>query len=259
MLSRIFRLSFTRSRSSPLGVERSYTALSSRQTAVVGGSVAFNASVGSQTNHQFCHDVNSSYQGQCLAFSTRTRRRRRGGGTPFTPKEDHSDASRNDNKSTSASPGAQYAALSSEQFQDESIKLLDKVESAVTELKDSNEGLEITRYPPSTGSGNTDAPSTDDDDDESDPRFQQHGGQLSIQVQSSGDLYWGGGTYWLTINNASDDGSGGSVTLLSPLSGNYSYVYNASTCEWVGDEDGHSLLGMLTRDWIRQCQGVPNF
>lgn len=135
----------------------------------------------------------------------------------------------------------------------------------MTKLKDCNDGLVITRYPPSSWSE-----STDNDTDENEN--QQHGGQLSIQVESTGDLYWGGGTYLLTIhpdNNAaadSDDDSlsgsgsnGGFATLQSPLSGSFTYGYNAVTGEWVGNEDGHSMIGMFTRDWIRQCRGVPDF
>lgn len=84
-----------------------------------------------------------------------------------------------------------------------------------------------------------------------------------MRVQSAGDMYWGGGTYLLTIHPENDvtRGSGGSVTLQSPLSGTFTYVYSPSAAggEWVGNEDGHSLLGMLTRDWIRQCRGVPDF
>ena len=55
------------------------------------------------------------------------------------------------------------------------------------------------------------------------------------------------------------DGGGGVVVLQSPLSGSFTYIFDASSREWVGSEDGHSLLGMLTRDWIRQCRGVPDF
>lgn len=165
---------------------------------------------------------------------------------------EENDAS-NDNNSTSQS----VAVLSSDKFLSVASVLLDKVESAVTELKDCNDGLEITRYPPSSGTTDYSTSSTDEDSEEP----QQHGGRLSIHVESSGDLYWGGGTYWLTIllDNNTDSGSGGCVSLQSPLSGSYAYVYNSSTCEWVGIEDGHSLLGMLTRDWIRQCRGVPDF
>mmetsp|Transcript_25412 Transcript_25412/g.45898 ORF Transcript_25412/g.45898 Transcript_25412/m.45898 type:complete len:277 (-) Transcript_25412:306-1136(-) len=231
-------------------------------------STTFNANTHNITYQSFNHKHNS-YQLQSLAFSTKTRRRRRqGGGIPHNPMEDDSSDSSADNNSTLSSTSAtgnNSAALSSEQFLSASTSLLDRMESVITKLKDCNEGLEISRYPPSLPSSSTN--STDNDTDENEN--QQHGGQLSIQVESTGDLYWGGGTYLLTIhpdNNADSDdalsgsgSNGGFATLQSPLSGSFTYGYNASTGEWVGNEDGHSMIGMFTRDWIRQCRGVPDF
>jgi hypothetical protein len=127
-------------------------------------------------------------------------------------------------------------------------------------LKDCNDGLEIERNPPHVSC-------TPDDDDE---RGNSHDGQLQIHVPASGDMYWGGGTYTLTIHAEAIDGVDniyregrkqyvGYVSLQSPLSGTFSYVYNVKTGDWEGTEDGHALLGMFTRDFIRQCQGVPDF
>ncbi|KAL9180384.1 hypothetical protein ACHAXT_008354 [Thalassiosira profunda] len=196
-----------------------------------------------------------------VSFSTKTRRRRRGGGGggggALEPQTNANGASADDQPASSSA--GQFAPLSTEQFLSASAELLDRVESSLSKLQDCNEGLEITRYPPSqmedVSAGSNDA----DGDEEEDPQSQPHGGQLSIQVQSTEDLYWGGGTYWLTIHPGSDGESGGYVTLRSPLSGTFTYVYDVAHKEWVGTEDGHSLLGMLTRDWIRQCQGVPDF
>lgn len=199
-----------------------------------------------------------NYQRQYYAkFSTKTSRRRRRG-TPIISNytEENDGASNNEDISTSSSPSSS-SSMSSEQFLIVANSLLDKVESAMIKLMDCNDGLEVTRYPPST---TTSSSNDDGDNDEN----QNHAGQLSIQIESSGDLYYGGGTYWLTVlpNNdgkGSSTNGGGYVTLQSPLSGQYSYVYNVSNKEWVGGEDGHSLLGMLTRDWIRQAKGVPDF
>ena len=192
-----------------------------------------------------------------VKFSTKTsRRRRRGAPIISNYTEENDGASNNEDISTSSSSSLS-SSISSEQFLIVANSLLDKVESAMIKLMDCNNGLEVTRYPPSTTAGSS---SHGDNDDK-----QHHAGQLSIQIESSGDLYYGGGTYWLTIlpNNdgkgSSSTNGGGYITLQSPLSGQYSYVYNVSNKEWVGGEDGHSLLGMLTRDWIRQAKGVPNF
>ncbi len=131
--------------------------------------------------------------------------------------------------------------LSPEQFLSNANELLDKVESSVLKLKSNNEGIEITRHPASSG----------DTSDADGSEFRQHLGQLAIKVPSIEGPY-DGGSYMLTINADNN-------VALQCLSGNFTYIYNAATSEWVGQEDGHSLLGMLTRDWIRQCHGVPDF
>lgn len=220
-------------------------------------------------SHQPFFYGKGNYQSLRLAsFSTR-RRRRRGGDTLSTPDDSSSENAPADGSAGSSSAGHSAALSTTEQFLSASKTLLDKIEAAVSELKGCNEGLEITRYPPSsTESIEYGTSDSSDEDENGDQKYQQHAGQLSIQVESSGDLYWGGGTYWITIHtgggdalsgNGSKGGSGGFITLQSPLSGTFTYIYNASTGEWVANEDGHSLLGMFTRDWIRQCQGVPDF
>lgn len=50
----------------------------------------------------------------------------------------------------------------------------------------------------------------------------------------------------------------GIVILQSPISGQVAYVLSESTGEWVGKDDGHALEGLLVRDLIRQCNGLPN-
>ena len=178
-----------------------------------------------ESNKRNCtHNILYCHQQQQRLFSTRTRRRRVRG-------EAGGASSRHD-KSRELSP---------DQFQSIANDLLDKVESSLRKLMDCNDGLEIKRHPPSS--------TGDTDDSES---FRQHQGQLSIIVPSIGGPY-DGGTYLLTIH--SDENS----ISLQCLSGNFTYIYNAGTGEWVGQEDGHSLLGILTRDWIRQCHGVPDF
>jgi len=203
---------------------------------------------------------NQQQQGWAL-FSTRTRRRRRQGGGSSIPSNPNPVEDSDDQSTSSSANQSAAVPLSSEQFLSASMSLLDRVESAVTKLKDCNDGLEITRHPPSSSSDSSPNHATPNPDNTEsiEPTNQPHGGQLSFHVQSSGDLFWGGGTYLLTIQPDNDADSGGTVTLRSPLSGSFTYVYNPSSGEWVGEDDGHSLLGMLTRDWIRQCRGVPDF
>ena len=49
------------------------------------------------------------------------------------------------------------------------------------------------------------------------------------------------------------------LSLRSPMSGNYTYVLCANTNEFVGMEDNHKLEGMIVRDLIRHCNGLPKF
>eukprot|EP00978_Attheya_sp_CCMP212_P007397 scaffold17157_cov53-Attheya_sp.AAC.8 len=54
------------------------------------------------------------------------------------------------------------------------------------------------------------------------------------------------------------------MTLTSPMSGTYTYVLSVSDdtakgLEWVGLDDGHKFEGMLVRDLIRHCNGLPSF
>ncbi|CAK4485781.1 unnamed protein product [Aphanomyces euteiches] len=49
------------------------------------------------------------------------------------------------------------------------------------------------------------------------------------------------------------------VELVSPISGTRSYAFNSKTLRWEDDTDGHDLEGLLTRDFMRLCNGVPGF
>ena len=190
---------------------------------------------------------NHSQPQHIMSFSTKTRRRRKGGGVVL---ETFQPVSPNDNNTSSTTTSK--PSLSEEQFISVANSLLDKVESTMIKLVDCNDGLEITRYPPSSPEeSSTDLHGDEEEEDDS----EEHLGKLSIQIESSGDMFWGGGTYWLTILPESS----GLVKLQSPLSGSFSYIYNTTTQDWESSEDGHSLLGMFTRDWIRQAKGVPDF
>merc|ERR1712232_681674 len=62
------------------------------------------------------------------------------------------------------------------------------------------------------------------------------------------------GTYTIQIDEVSQ-----TMILTSPKSGMYTYMYNDEDNEWIGVNDGHSFKGMITRDLIQQCHGLPNF
>mmetsp|Transcript_7245 Transcript_7245/g.15160 ORF Transcript_7245/g.15160 Transcript_7245/m.15160 type:complete len:255 (+) Transcript_7245:60-824(+) len=187
--------------------------------------------VGASQGNSF-RSFQSSHASLCnifiRSFATATRRRRIRGGRPST--QPSGDSPSDITKIVSGNKN-----LSQEKFRTLGTELLDKFEKSLLKLKDSNDGLEIVRSPPDYGG-------------------ESHGGRLSVKVTATEDLYWGGGTYILTIHPENNN-----VTLLSPLSGNFTYVHDVDTGEWVGSDDGHSLLGMFTRDWIRQCNGVPDF
>jgi Frataxin-like domain len=48
----------------------------------------------------------------------------------------------------------------------------------------------------------------------------------------------------------------------SPLSGQYDYYlankYSEKPGEWISSQDRHNFEGLLVRDLIRQCKGLPN-
>lgn len=49
------------------------------------------------------------------------------------------------------------------------------------------------------------------------------------------------------------------VELKSPISGAYTYVLDQNSGEFLEETEGHSLVGLMTRDLIRQIRGCPNF
>ncbi|GLE05750.1 hypothetical protein PINS_up014798 [Pythium insidiosum] len=47
--------------------------------------------------------------------------------------------------------------------------------------------------------------------------------------------------------------------LQSPISGLRKYEWNAKTKRWEDETDAHDLEGLLTRDLMRLCTGIPAF
>ena len=173
----------------------------------------------------------------CRLFSARRRRR----GLPSSVAE----------QTPTDSAPASSANFSNQQFLPMANQLLNQIELSISKLQDCNDGLRIERH----------ASFTDKDSQNVDERDASHEGQLLIHVAPSGDTFWGGGTYKLTIHSDPIDGRNkiynGYISLQSPLSGTFTYGLGR-TGEWESTEDGHALLGMFTRDFIRQCHGVPD-
>uniref|UniRef100_K3XBZ4 Uncharacterized protein n=1 Tax=Globisporangium ultimum (strain ATCC 200006 / CBS 805.95 / DAOM BR144) TaxID=431595 RepID=K3XBZ4_GLOUD len=45
----------------------------------------------------------------------------------------------------------------------------------------------------------------------------------------------------------------------SPISGLRAYEWNARTQRWEDENDSHDIEGLLTRDLMRICSGIPSF
>ena len=105
-----------------------------------------------------------------------------------------------------------------------SRKELDRIEDAIEPMKSCNDVFDVTR-------------STNDE-----------GEKLTIRLQG------GDGTYTIQIDERNF-----TMNLTSPMSGAYTYVLCSKSGDWLGMDDAHVMEGMLTRDLIRQCNGVPRF
>jgi frataxin-like iron-binding protein CyaY len=110
-------------------------------------------------------------------------------------------------------------------FRHEADKLLVKIESALRPMEKFNEVFTITLI----------------------PRNHYQSGSLTLELAPDE------GTYSLEVNDEAMR-----VVFQSALSGHYNYMLSASTGEWVDEKDGHSFVGMLVRDLIRQCNGLPD-
>jgi frataxin-like iron-binding protein CyaY len=45
----------------------------------------------------------------------------------------------------------------------------------------------------------------------------------------------------------------------SPMSGNFHYRYDSSSENWLGTNDNHDMRGLVNRDLLRHCVGLPGF
>jgi frataxin-like iron-binding protein CyaY len=110
-------------------------------------------------------------------------------------------------------------------FRQEADKLLVKIESALRPMEEYNDVFNITLT----------------------PRNHYSSGSLTLELAPED------GMYSLEVED-----EGMRIIFQSATSGRYNYVLSASTGEWVDEKDGHSFVGMLVRDLIRQCNGLPD-
>lgn len=122
-----------------------------------------------------------------------------------------------------ANPLKHVAVVESEVFRREADALLTKIERALQPMKEKNEIFVVTR------------------------RWEDLGPTLSI------DLSPKDGSYIVEVNEEEH-----LLQFSSPISGSQLYILSQRTGEWVGAEDGHLFEGLLVRDLIRQCQGLPD-
>jgi hypothetical protein len=109
-----------------------------------------------------------------------------------------------------------------EQFRESVTLLLDKIEKAVAPMKEQNDVFIVTRARGELG----DTLKID---------LAPKEGSYKIEVSEEDCLF----------------------QYASPISGNVLYIKSATTGNWVGIEDGHIFEGLLVRDLIRQCRGLP--
>lgn len=77
-----------------------------------------------------------------------------------------------------------------------------------------------------------------------------------IQEQDSLRIFLGDrkGTFILAIDREELN-----VRLTSPVSGVITYEYDDASGQWLSNQDGHDIRGIITRDMIRICTGYPKF
>ena len=103
-------------------------------------------------------------------------------------------------------------------------KELDRIEAAIEPMKACNDVFDVSRSK------------------------NEEGEKLSIRLKG------GDGTYIIQVDERNF-----TMNLTSPMSGAYTYVLCGKSGDWLGMDDAHIMEGMLTRDLIRQCNGVPRF
>jgi len=106
-------------------------------------------------------------------------------------------------------------------FKKFSERELNVIEKALTPLLSSNPGYEIMRSGP---------------------------GELKVFVGDEKGIYTFTADYPL-----------GCISIISPVSGIHKYGYDQEEATWTSLEDRHDMHGIITRDFLRHCIGVPQF
>jgi len=149
-------------------------------------------------------------------------RRRKGGATP--PESTLFHDPNEEEEASSRSP--QSITSDPQEFSNRANELLERVYTAVLPMKKFNDVFDI-HLPPK-----------DDTVDR----------QLTIHLDPRF------GSFYLSI-----DHDNMTVQLTSPISGYLEYTPSVNGGEWVNTEDSHDLIGIIVRDLIRSCNGLPKF
>ena len=179
----------------------------------------------SKSNNLFLKPSKSTCRFQSTTTKTRRSRRRRDGGETSSSSNAQQRNQNDDESSSMNNPNESVHKITNKsKFLQEASSFLSKAEKALEPMKNHNDIFNIHR------SSN------------------EHGETLTIGLAPSE------GQYVLQV-----DEDLLTLSLRSPMSGNYTYVLCANTNEFVGMEDNHKLEGMIVRDLIRHCNGLPKF
>mmetsp|Transcript_3805 Transcript_3805/g.8108 ORF Transcript_3805/g.8108 Transcript_3805/m.8108 type:complete len:223 (+) Transcript_3805:72-740(+) len=157
-----------------------------------------------------------------VVSAPRRRRRQGGGGAPVSDADDDAAEIDGDRLREARPSAVKDLAV----FTAATVDLLSKIEAALKPMESCNDGFFVKRV-------TDNAP-----------------GEYGLDILLSP----GEGEYSLRV-----DGENRTVALKSPMSGMYTYVLCDKTGDFRGMDDGHILEGLLTRDLIRHCNGVPKF
>lgn len=165
----------------------------------------------------------NSFHTTAAVQSFAVRRRRRGAKRVEETAENIGEDEDNATASRSSSPLQHTPIRDVLQFRQAASDLFDKLERALTPMKAKNDPFVISRL------------------------------QGDIGEVFQLDLGPKEGLYQLEI---SEDEC--VFEYSSPISGKILYCLSATSGEWVGVHDGNAFEGILVRDLIRQCQGLPD-